>query len=470
MHRVSFQPTFEDWQRAARDLLGQEVAPNEIFWQEAGEGQPALELFEDHQAIAAPPAKFRVPKAFLEVARTASLHSKEGKWALLYRVLWRLTHAEPKLLEIPVDADIIELTHLGKEVSKDAYRMRAFLRFRETEIEGESWFVAWYEPEHNTVHLNETFFVDRFANLRWSILTPKRCMHWDGVSVSFSPGVDKSLAPTNDDVEPLWVAYYSNIFNPARLKPKAMQAQLVKRNWKNLPEAVVIEPLLRSAPRRSSMMLAQSDFQRVRETDFSSAQIPEQRDFASLRQAAANCRACPLWKNASCTVFGDGPINAKVVFVGEQPGDQEDRAGQPFIGPAGQIFNRALETAGLDRAEVYVTNAVKHFKFEPRGKRRIHKTANAREIAACRPWLDAELDLIKPKLIVALGRTAAHSLFGSPIKILQQRGTFMQSPNGLETLITVHPSSLLRLPVNVNFDEQFELCVADLRKIKTVIT
>jgi DNA polymerase len=249
-----------------------------------------------------------------------------------------------------------------------------------------------------------------------------------------------------------------------------MQAQLLKRNWKNLPEAVVIEPLLRNASRRTAAMVERSEFQLVRETDFSFPNIPERRDLNSLRDAASNCRACPLWKNASCTVFGEGLTTAKIVFVGEQPGDQEDRTGKPFVGPAGQILDRALIAADVNRSQVYVTNAVKHFKFEPRGKRRIHKTANAREIAACRPWLEAELDLIKPKLVVALGGTAAHSLFGSPMKILQNRGAILDGAAGFKTLITVHPSSLLRLPEGVNVEEKFDLFVADLRKIKTVFS
>ncbi|MFN7141246.1 MAG: UdgX family uracil-DNA binding protein, partial [Limisphaerales bacterium] len=373
------------------------------------------------------------------------------------------------LLENPVAPDYIMLMHFEKEVSKDAYRMTAFLRFREVEVEDGQWFVAWYEPEHDTLEINGKFFTDRFANMRWSILTPKRCMHWDGEAVTFSEGVDKTFAPDADAVEPLWVSYYSKIFNPARLKVRAMQAQLLKRNWKNLPEAAVIEPLIREAGRRTGGMIAKSEFHRVRESDFSTPTIPVGANWETLKERAGECRACPLWKNASCTVFGEGPVNARIVFVGEQPGDQEDRTGKPFVGPAGQVLDRALKVVGIDRSITYVTNAVKHFKFEPRGKRRIHKTASAREIAACRPWLTAELELIKPDLVVALGATAAQSLFGAPLKILQNRGAILPNSFGLPTLVTVHPSAILRLPEGMDPEVEFQKFVEDLKRVGSSI-
>jgi DNA polymerase len=464
MRLVTFEPTFEDWQLKAREALANGWEPQSIEWQENNSAQASLEMFDVPAPVATESPRVRVPKAFIESAKMVARHSDASKWSLLYRVLWRLTNREPKLLENPADADALQLAHFEKEVRKDAYRMTAFVRFREVKIDGDVWYVAWYEPEHDSVDLNSDFLVERFANMRWSILTPRRCMHWDGEELSLSPGVDKSQAPTFDKVEPLWISYYSKIFNPARIKVRAMQAQLLKRNWKNLPEAAVIEPLIRNASIRAGAMLAKSEFQRVRESDFTLVQ-PPRGDWTTLRDAAANCRGCPLWKNASCTVFGEGPRDARVLFVGEQPGDQEDRTGKPFVGPAGQVFDRALAQLGIDRTSTYVTNAVKHFKFEPRGKRRIHKTASPREIAACRPWLEAELDLIKPKLIVAMGSTATRSLFDAPLKVTEHRGTILQSSFG-QTLITVHPSSLLRLPEGVDPDEQFQRFVDDLSVVK----
>ena len=470
MRTVSFNGTFEGWKSSARILLGEEVLPGDVLWLEEEERQEALH-FSDPLPLESGTTcdggtrkVFSVSRGFLEIARNVALHSGDRKWSLLYRMLWRMTHGEARLLEMPVDEDVIALNHFAKEVKKDAYRMRAFLRFRETRLEGEPWFVAWYEPEHDTVALNEEFFVGRFANMRWSILTPKRCMHYDGKHVTFSEGVTRGTV-AEDKVEPLWIAYYSNIFNPARIKPAAMKAQLLKRNWKNLPEAVVIEPLLRDARRRSDLMIERGEFMRKPKEDIQwMAMPPRTKSLEELRDAAKGCRACPLWKAANCTVFGEGPKKAKVVLVGEQPGDQEDRAGRPFVGPAGQLLDRALAAAGVDRESVYVTNAVKHFKFEPRGKRRIHKTANSREIAACRPWLAAELGLLRPDLIVALGATAARSLVGTAVKVTKERGNTLESEFG-RVLVTVHPSSLLRLVEKQDFDAEYERFVDDLRRI-----
>jgi uracil-DNA glycosylase len=186
------------------------------------------------------------------------------------------------------------------------------------------------------------------------------------------------------------------------------------------------------------------------------------RSLSAARKAAEDCTRCPLYKDATQTVFGEGPVDAPVVFVGEQPGDQEDLTGRPFVGPAGQLFDRALEEAGIDRKRVYVTNAVKHFKFEPRGKRRIHKKPNHQEIDACRGWLDQELALAKPRLTVALGATAARALTGRDVTISRERGRLLQFNGGHCGLITVHPSFLLRLPDRAAQEQEHARFVADL--------
>jgi uracil-DNA glycosylase len=183
----------------------------------------------------------------------------------------------------------------------------------------------------------------------------------------------------------------------------------------------------------------------------------------ALRAEAAGCRACPLWAPATQTVFGEGASDAPVLFVGEQPGDQEDLAGRPFVGPAGQLFDRALAEAGIDRQHAYVTNAVKHFKFEPRGKRRIHQKPNGGEIQACRFWLEREIDLVQPRLIVALGATAAQSLFRKATPIGKNRGRLLPFAEGVQALITVHPSYLLRLPDAAAKAAEYARFVEDLR-------
>jgi DNA polymerase len=196
-----------------------------------------------------------------------------------------------------------------------------------------------------------------------------------------------------------------------------------------------------------------------------SSLIPAQPTFPKLREAAANCRACELWKRGTQTVFGEGGSKARVMLVGEQPGDQEDIQGRPFVGPAGKILDKALEEAGINRDEVYVTNAVKHFKWEPRGKRRIHKKPNSMEITACKPWIEAEIDVLKPDVIVCLGATAAQALLGREFRVSTQRGTWVSSPLAPFVLATVHPSSLLRAPDEETRRVETKRFVEDLRLV-----
>jgi len=195
------------------------------------------------------------------------------------------------------------------------------------------------------------------------------------------------------------------------------------------------------------------------------ALIPDHPTFEKVRDAARDCQACDLWRLGTQTVFGEGRPSAKLMLVGEQPGDAEDLAGHPFVGPAGKLLNRALLDAGIDRADVYVTNVVKHFKWEPRGKRRIHKKPTAREIAACRPWLDTEIAIVKPLAIVCLGATAAQSLLGRHFKVTAERGAFVKSPLAPLLMATVHPSSILRAPDDETRRDELKRFTADLRRV-----
>jgi uracil-DNA glycosylase len=197
--------------------------------------------------------------------------------------------------------------------------------------------------------------------------------------------------------------------------------------------------------------------------------VPRRLTLSNLRAAAANCRACPLWKTGTQTVFGEGGRHAKVMFVGEQPGDREDLEGRPFVGPAGKLLDNALEAAGIDRDETYVTNVVKHFKWEPAGQRRIHKKPSAREIAACRPWLDAEIEMLNPQVIVCLGATAAQALLGRTFRVSQQRGQTIDSPLAKRVIATVHPSSILRAQDEETRRAEMKRFIDDLKKVAAVM-
>ena len=194
--------------------------------------------------------------------------------------------------------------------------------------------------------------------------------------------------------------------------------------------------------------------------------LPERVTLESLREAAKVCHGCDLWRDATQTVFGEGPADAELMFVGEQPGDQEDKLGQPFVGPAGRIFEQALEEVGIDRSRAYVTNAVKHFKWEPRGKRRIHQKPNAAELAACRPWLDAELGVVQPRVLVCLGATAAQALLGRAFRVTKQRGTPVESPLASVVVATIHPSAILRAR---DRDAEYAGFVADLARVAALL-
>jgi uracil-DNA glycosylase family protein len=208
---------------------------------------------------------------------------------------------------------------------------------------------------------------------------------------------------------------------------------------------------------------------RVQTTGSAADFLPSRHSLTALRAAAANCRGCHLWKRGTQTVFGEGPADARVMMIGEQPGHEEDLAGRPFIGPAGRLLDRALAAAGVARDDVYVTNAVKHFKWEPRGKRRIHAKPNQMEIAACMPWLQAELDLVKPDVVVCLGATAAQALLGPRFRVTKQRGQWLSAPRALPMLATVHPSSILRAPDEEARQREFDALVADLSVVRAAL-
>ena len=455
---------FDGWRAEARRLLMAEVRPQDVVWSVGG----ATDLLAS--SATPPPAStspFTVPRAFIELAETAILHSDPQRFARLYRLLWRLRE-KLGLLQVSVDADVAGVEAMAKSVRRDIHKMRAFVRFRQAWIGQDEWHVAWFEPEHHILERNAPFFVRRFANMRWSILTPEASAHWDGETLAIAPGATRDQAPTEDAMEDLWRDYYASIFNPARLKIGAMRSEMPVKYWRNLPEARLIAPLIEDAQRRSDQMVATGTTapnarpQRLpRGADISA---PQAGTLEALRAEAMDCRACPLWAPATQTVFGEGPSTARVVIVGEQPGDQEDLVGHPFVGPAGKMLDKAMAEAGVDRTKAYVTNAVKHFKFVPRGKRRIHSKPDGGEIRACRPWVERELDLIKPDLVIAMGATAAQSLFGRAMPIGKNRGRVLGfQEGGAQALITVHPSYLLRLPDEDAKAEAYAQFVRDLK-------
>jgi DNA polymerase len=467
MHFITLdsETDFQGWRNAARAMALNDISPAEVTWRVQGND---TELFGP-VAAALPEAHgtFNVTAKFVELAASAILHRDPERFAILYRLLWRL-RSNHELMNIATDPDVSKVSAMAKAVHRDQHKMKAFVRFREINDEETSRFVAWFEPEHHIVEATAPFFARRFADMAWSILSPDLCAHWDGEAVSFTPGVGKAEAPREDRLEETWRRYYASIFNPARLKVKAMQAEMPKKYWRNLPEASLIKPLIAGAARATAGMIANAATdphkpQKRPELSMKRKPAATAESIAALREEAADCRACPLYKDATQTVFGEGPQSAEIMLVGEQPGDKEDLAGKPFVGPAGQMLDRALADAGLDRGKVYVTNAVKHFKFVPRGKIRLHQKPNTSEIKACRPWYERELALLKPMLVVAMGATAAQSVFGKITPINKNRGRLIDLDDGIKALVTVHPSYLLRVPDAESKAREYQRFVDDLK-------
>ncbi len=441
---------FDDWRRKARCCLREGLSPEHVRFRSEDDCQPLLNLVDDPPETApqhVPPGLFpRVPAGFVETARTVACHRDRHRWDLLYRVLWRLTHGEPDLLEVAVDDDVHQLQQMERAVSRDAHKARAFVRFRRIDGPGavgeQSEYVAWHRPDHRILKLVAPFFSRRFPEMQWSILTPDESVLWDGQKLHYGPGVPASEAPDEDALEDLWRTYYRSIFNPARIKLKTMTREMPVRHWATLPETRIIPELLQDAPRRIAAMHAAASGTPGSAVEF----LPSRKTLETLAAAAAHCTGCELHDRATQTVFGEGSKTARIVLVGEQPGDQEDLDGRPFVGPAGHVLDDALAAAGIDRSDVYVTNAVKHFHWEPRGERRLHKKPPARAMSACKPWLEAEVDVLQPDVVVCLGATAAQVVVGRNARVTQDRGKVMTSPLCDQTIMTWHPSAILRAP------------------------
>ncbi|MEM7641218.1 MAG: UdgX family uracil-DNA binding protein [Pseudomonadota bacterium] len=465
--------TFAAWRETARRLACAGVAPGDVDWALDGEG-PAL--FADPLPDATT-EHLPVPTAFPTLARKLIPDRSGQGMALAYALLVRL-QSKPGLLTDRADPDVAQAARIAKDVRRDEHKMHAFLRFREIEPSGSRRrFAAWFEPDHRIEEPVADFFVDRFGDMDWVIVTPD-------VTLSFLErrlrltAIPSSRPEGEDPLQQLWTTYYENVFNPARLKVDAMRAEMPKKYWRNLPETRSIPSLIATARGRVAAMQEagatepapparlgkKPEMPNMSQTDLFGAPTLDR-----LRDQARACMRCPLHGPATQVVFGDGPADAAVMIVGEQPGDKEDLAGQPFVGPAGKLFDDVAERAGLDRSGCYVTNAVKHFKFVQKGRRRIHQTPAASEITACKSWLADEMRAVDPEIVVAMGATALQALTGKRAGLLKRRGTVERTTDGRPLLITVHPSYLLRLPDPGQRAEEEARFEADLRRVSTLL-
>ncbi len=343
--------------------------------------------------------------------------------------------------------------------------MHAYVRFRERpEHAGAPRFVAWFEPTHDVLPQVARHFANRMGGATWMIATPSATVLWDGQHLHDAPPRMRSAADIEDSGEALWLTYYRSIFNPARLNADLLHSHIPSRFWKNLPEGAIVPAMISSAA-SGERRTGQTSTVGRRSGATTIAVTPEraqpQRDAPDTLD---QCRRCDLWRNATQAVPGVGPRKARIMLVGEQPGDQEDLQGLPFVGPAGAVLDRALAEAGVERDHVYLTNAVKHFKWELRGKRRLHKTPAQREVSACHVWLEEELARVKPDVVVALGATALKSVMRDGSATMS---AVMDAPvqhEGRWVVAVYHPSFVLRARDEESRQQAYEVIVAGLRE------
>ena len=496
--------SFAEWRDAARHLLAQQVPPHAVQWSETVESD---DLFGAIGAVAQPRAHYgpedvgptaptdagvdasspatsphspahspahtpahtaaripaRIPREMLRMLESAACFRAPDRFAFLYKLVWRWQNGQHDVLSA-ADEDGARLHAMVKTIRRETHKMHAYLRFRERAAgSGAPQFVAWFEPEHDVLPQVAAHFSRRMGQTTWMIGTPQATMLWDGTTLHAGPPLMHGPEDIADTGEAMWLTYYRSTFNPARLNVSVMQGHIASRYWKNMPEGALVPAMIADAAagaRRDGQTTTVGARHGVTIPISADAAQPKRDQPSTLDQ----CRRCDLWRNATQAVPGVGARSARIMLVGEQPGDQEDLAGTPFIGPAGQVLDNAFRQAGLDRASIYLTNAVKHFKWEPRGKRRLHNTPAQQEIAACAYWLEEELATVAPAVIVALGGTALKAILGDPKATITNRLGTPFLHEGRWIVAVYHPSYILRVPGDAAKAQAMDVLIEGLKR------
>ncbi|KXV64328.1 UdgX family uracil-DNA binding protein [Acetobacter orleanensis] len=410
---LAHQVDFKTWRNAAREHALAGTLPDALTWrvaQSAEDVQKALQAIPTEQT--SPDHTLHLPRRLVEWILLAFQAPQPERFSALYRLLFRVVHEHLDLTTTDDDPDVRRVVALVEAVKAETERFRFEFARHFADTEQNIWIAT---PSAYVVEGNAAYCMARYARA-WEVRTAYRSMKWDGKTLWFGRGKAESGSGSPVDWQ-----------------------QAGQGMWQDWPRTVLVPE---------------------------SEDIADTTSLTALGAEAMDCRACALWRPASRTVFGEGTAEARVMLVGEQPGDQEDLAGRPFVGPAGQVLDRALEAAGLSRSSVYVTNAVKHFRFTWRNGRRLHQKPEQESMQACQMWLDAERRLIKPALIVMMGVTAAQSLLHRPVTISRERSRIFPLVDGSQGLVTVHPSYLLRLPSEADKEREYARFVEDLRQAK----
>jgi uracil-DNA glycosylase len=440
MREITFKPDFESWRAVARQLLKEGVLPSEVQLLDC-EQDSTLWTADFVTGNGGPDPRILVPHQFLEIAKHVACHINPLRWQLLYSVLWRLRQNRD-LLKSESDDQVKTILFMDQQVRRDVERMHTGIKFDRIRVEpGHERLIAWHRPDYATLELATSFFAERFARVRWSILTPFRSAHWEpeGKKLDYGAGVPRFIMPSKEELKQLWLAQRSAPAQPARKQPVRAD----------------------SAQHQLQPMFAGT--YPVQKTANAKPFVPTSLELPVLNDAVERCQGCELHRYATQAVFGVGPADARIMLVGEQPGNDEDIAGKPFVGPAGKLLDRAFIEAGIERDAIYISNAVKHFKFERRGIKRIHRTPQMTEIKACRPWLEAEIRAIKPEIIVCLGATAAKSILNLQNLLMKHRGQIFSSPYAEKVIATIHPSAILRAQDPLTSEQLFQTLCRDLK-------
>jgi uracil-DNA glycosylase len=427
---LAHETDWTGWRRAARAFVLAGIEPSDLTWTVGGAGDAAPE--EE--------GSFALSRALVAMAAQAFQAREPERFGLLYTLVWR-AHRGGLSLDDPNDADIRIARRWALAVRADAHRMRTHIRFYPSPSDRQPHFLGWYEPDHFVVEANARLLARRDPAHGFTIVTPEGTAHHDQAGLRFGQGLKD---PGDDDtLLAWWEAHRETILASAG-------------TGGGLPEAEELDedPRPLDRPPLGPIVLTASQTSATRD----------------LVRDARGCERCALYAPATQTVFGEGPRNARVMFIGEQPGDQEDVIGRTFVGPAGQLLDQALEEANIDRRLIYITNAVKHFKFTLRGRRRIHQSPSPQEIDICRFWLDAERTAVNPTLTVLLGGSAGRAVLGRPVSVMRERGHPFTLPDGGSGFLTVHPSYLLRQPDASSRAREYAMFVRDLRTIRDLIS
>ncbi len=418
------------WRRATRAFVRAAVEPADLTWLVGGTGDPLPDV----------DGGFTLSRALVSLAAQAFQAREPERYGLLYTLVWRAHHGQLDL-SASTDRDLHLAQVWALAARADAHRMRALLRFAPVTFADQRHFIGWYVPDHFVLEANARLLARREPARGFTIVTPDGTAHRDSSGLRFGAGLTH---PGDDETLLAWWDAHQ----------RAILAEAYEGG--GLPEAEALDEVPRplDRPPLGPVVLAEN------QTSAS----------GRLTREARGCERCALHGPAAQTVFGEGPADARAMFIGEQPGDQEDVIGRPFVGPAGQLLDAALEEAGIDRRRIYVTNAVKHFKFTPRGRRRIHQSPSPEEIDICRFWLDAERAAVNPKMLVLLGASAGRAVLGRPVTVTRERGRPFTLPDGTAALLTVHPSYLLRQPDDAAYAREYAAFVADLRIVSDLIS